>query len=183
MPLPRSLFPGGIPPGLGAGQREFPRQLVEQIEGLVHEVNRVRKLAEDPEDDSSGAPVGFFPRVKAGGGTLPTTAAPYSIDWEQVGTVFDDVGAAAATGWQLPESGSYPGNLELEIPWFRFVNTSGQDMRLVAGTADTIAVDQDTASIAGGTVDLTATNSVILLGLVDDQWRAFSVTGAWEIDA
>lgn len=184
MPLPRSLFPGGIPGGFGplGGQRDFPRQLSQEIEGILHLANQLRQKVEVLEEDGGASPVGYFPRVKAGGGTLPTTADPYQIAWDQAGKTFDDVGAAAATAWQLPGSETYEGNLDEEMPWFAFRNTSAQRMKVIASGTDTIAVDNATASAAGGHVELITTNTFLLLALVDDQWRSCEALGYMEID-
>lgn len=161
---------------------EFPRQLCEQIDSLVKSVNDVRKRL---TASGSSAPVGYFPRVKSNN----TIDDPYMIAWGEIGTAFDDTGwdgpATEQTVFYLPESSTYTGNSLTESPYFLFHRTQAYDLYVVAQGDDVIAVDltdQSSAGSSDGCVALTTGNSSIALRMMDTGWRAYAVTGTWEID-
>lgn len=164
-------------------QKEFPRQLRGQIEAILNELNRIGVVTADLAGaQARSVPVGYFPRVKAGGDELPTTASPRLIDWSEAGSTFDDVGAAEATEFQLPNSSDYP-DTAIKAPWFHFQNTSGQIMRIRAGDDDTIQADVADASAAGGALELESSNGNVMLVLYDDRWRAWDLRGEYGIVA
>lgn len=174
---------------------EFPRQLNSQFNVLIaayHKLQeRVLELEVNPVAAAgTSAPVGYFPRVKANN----TIDDPYQITWDEIGTAFDDTGwdgpATEPTVFYLPDSATFAAEFDLannydRSPWFLFHRTQGYDLYICSLTDDVIAVDltdQSSAGSSDGNVVLTSGNSSIALRLMDNAWRAYAITGTWEID-
>lgn len=157
-------------------QGVIPPEAWDMVDKLVRKVNELEGTKSEGEGGDAS-----HNRVNA----TNAVASPYVISWAShpVGTRFTDVGAVAATGWLLPTAGSFPGNVAKEVPHYCWVNTSGQDTRIIAGSDSTIQVDESTASAAGGHVDLLSNNGTTIWELIDNRWRATGITGEWSVDA
>lgn len=147
---------------------EFPRQLVETLDSLV---GTTEELEERVAQAASADTDLRLPRVKS----VQETADPFEISPDPAvhkpGTVFDDVSAAGALSIQLPalEDMRPFYDLDTEIPWFGFLNTSAQAMTILAGTDTTIAVGP--GADGASSFKLATQNDFIILRLIDDRWR------------
>jgi hypothetical protein len=146
------------------------------LEGLARALNTTASTVEEGASGEEG-----LPRVTP---VLNALGAPFLVNAAEhaPGTIFDDVGAVAATEIKLPsvaEAVAAGFVSATECLHYRVRNTSGFAQRVRAAAGTTIRVDESTASTDGGYVENLSSNGSLHLALFDDQWRSESVTGEW----